>query len=303
MRSTLNPRSIARKMTPIALSAFLAAGCAKNPGVNVSAPPVRIPASEKLTPANYPKFKSFNTAGEAVAELVQVFDPQIIAFAEPHNEVVEESNNEMGGDFKSPSQRFGEEILPVLKNNRFMDLVLEFAPASPQAALEFDRFHRTGTIDSQSTPTLMSYAAGRDEKGILSIYQNARDMRLYGGNSNPEVDETPEIRINGDGPIVRYRTASAAYSVLIKGGKVTTYNGNDHNDVRPLPKDVKDSFGPYFNRYYRYLAIDLIVPEMIGGYPMSDRSSNLYRPLVPQSGVMLYRRSERDFSIIFAKSA
>jgi hypothetical protein len=272
----------------------MAAGCAKNPGVKITPQPDRASAAAKLTPANYPKFKFFNTAGDAVAELVQVFDPQLIAFGEFHNEV--------GGNFRSPSLRFGEEILPVLKSAGFRDLVLEFAPDTEQAAVELSLLHRTGKVNAVNTPTLMHYAAGTDQEGILSIYNNAGGIRIYGGNTNPEEDETPGIQPKKYGPIVGRRTKAAADALLGDNSKVITYNGTDHNDVHPSPENVNDSFGPYFNAKCSYLAVDLIVPEMIGGYPMDDRSSDLYRPLVPKNGVLLYRRSGRDFSLIFARS-
>ncbi len=275
---------------PLMLAAALSSACANRPQAQPANRPIR---SEAATALNYPRFKQFSGPGEAVKELVEVFDPQIISFGEFHNEV--------GGDFRSTSLRFGQDILPGLRTSGFTDLVLEFAPDNEAALIELVQLSHGKEVNAQNTPIVFRAAQGEDATGILSIYRNAPKLNLYGCNVDLQAEGiawTPEKR----GQMIGQRARMIADSLLADGRQVITYTGIYHNDIAPYKGDEQVSFGRHFSRKYSYLEIDLIIPEMMGDFPMGELESRHYKPLVPDSGVMVYRESPRKFVFVFARS-
>ena len=242
---------------------------------------------------SYPTYKAFPSAGAALKYLLQVYQPQILGFGEFHNEY--------DLDFDSTSQRFAQEVIPVLKKSGFNDLVLEFIPDDPIADAELKYFKKEGKLSKEHTPNLIKWLGEFDRKGIRKIYEMANNLNLYGGNlSLPEVKAADERILKRDqAEIIAERVRNKSELLLKKGRKVATYTGLYHNDINPEKRDENISFGNSLSEKYNYLEIDLIVPEIFKAYSGEIREKSLYSSLTPKSGVLLIQESERKFIILF----
>lgn len=263
---------------------------------NVPAP--QVSKGLKAEPQSFPTYKAFPSAGAAVKYLIKKTDPDYIGFGEFHQEY--------DLQFTSTSERFAEEIIPVLKRNSFQDLVIEFAPDDPGADAELEILRETGKLSGQHTPILIEWMwLSNDAGGIGKLYEEAKGMKLYGSNlslTEKEDEKKGKISTRNASIRVKTRTQKKVDGLLKNGKKVVSYGGFYHNDVNPDPEEKEISFGPYFKRNCSYLEIDLIVPEIFEAFPKMFKEKRLYRNLVPRTGVLLIQESKREFVLLFPYS-
>jgi hypothetical protein len=263
-----------------------------------NAPAIQAPKVLKAEAQGFPTYKTFPTAGAAVKYLIKKINPDYISFGEFHQEY--------DMQLTSTSERFAEEIISVLKKNKFHDLVIEFAPDDPRADAELRTYKETGKLSGKHTPILIEWMwLSNDAKGIGKLYEKATEMNLYGSNlslDEKEDEKKGKISKRNASIKVKTRTQKKVDGLLKKGKKVVSYGGFYHNDIKPDPGEKEISFGPYFKRKCSYLEIDLIVPEIFEAFPKIFKEKRLYRNLVPEKGVLLIQESKREFIMLFPYS-
>jgi hypothetical protein len=106
---------------------------------------------------------------------------------------------------------------------------------------------------------------------------------------------------------ITQRTIEKALSLLKRPGpkKLITYNGGYHNDVVNTFGIRGFSFGGYFTSKtkFNYVEIDLLSPELMNSQGKDNYAypeyENWMKTAVPQKGVMLIKRGNSSYTIMF----
>ncbi len=177
-------------------------------------------------------------------------------------------------DSKVPSaaRRFTEELLPLLAG-RASDLLLELMqpPAGcDDAAVE---------VQARQEPVTSRQAAD-SQRDYVALGERARSAGIVPDLLRPSCADLDAIRRAGDDAITVSLETIARLSVaqterlvdrarrsqVDRGKAVVLYGGALHNDLMPDPEHERWSYAPALDAYVgaRFVAIDLIVPELIG---------------------------------------
>lgn len=245
---------------------------------------------------NYPVYRDFPSATEAVEYLIKEFDPQVLGFGEFHKE--------SDSEYTSTSEHFAEEIIPVLAENGFLDLILEFIPNDPKVVAEIELYKKSGVLSPDKTPTLIKWLGVFDAKGIEKIYEKALGLDLHGGHLSLKEFQLKELgKLKKDPKVIIKNTIlKEAKELLKKGKKVAVYGGLSHNDTQKKGKNAPISIGKELSKACKYIEIDLIIPEIFDECTGDFAEKKLYSSLIPEKGVLLIRTSENKFVMLFSRS-
>ena len=258
--------------------------------LNANCSTVAVAAPVKKTPAKTEARCSFDSAPAALEYVLAGESPNIIAFGETHPK---QGSNDKPTSFMF----FADQLLPLLQQRGYNDLVLESLMSGSQT----DLFPPDSINNKGAAPVLI---------------KKARELHLniYGGG--PSHHDPERFDIFGQNSLtgsrsdrlfktITRRTKEQVLALLQHGEqKVITYNGGLHNDIAGDYQKAGLSFGKFFrnNTRYRYTELDILTPELMDKgrfdrhtYPEYD---NWLKTAVPQKGVMLIQRGQGSYTLI-----
>lgn len=219
--------------------------------------------------------RDFASVREAVQYLIQQHNPQVIGFGEYHNQYLP--------DHRSTAEYFASEIIPVLHEEGFADLINEFLPHDRAVYSELAQYKRTGQI-SPKTPNLLSFRNSFDGRGAIQIINAAQNsgITLHGGNLPGWGKTLPRnIRRRRIDLLIRNQVKR----LRSQGRRVAAFSGADHN-----------------NRLEIDLALDIITEDMLNALSDCELKRN-YLSQIPQTGARLIEQGPRSYVLLIARSS
>ncbi len=236
-------------------------------------------------------------------ENVLDLDPQIVAFGETHNSPDNPAT--------STSTRFVNEILPMMKNKGFNDLVLEFLPSDiPEDEMSY--FMETGSLDEKHTEVLLISLLLLNDGGedTLNILNKCRDLKIQVHGGGPSMVQTADFMMglsspNDIFPMIRDNSKHNIQKLAQSGKKVMSYGGSYHNNTDGNPENA--SFAPDLMQTYNYVEVDLISPSVLINnlrLNSNNRTSILelktYSETIPEIGkVNFVDRSPFSYALVY----
>jgi hypothetical protein len=203
----------------------------------------------------------------AVTAVLQATQPEILAVGEAHALRGREH-------IVSTTQRFEEQLLPVLATYGATELVVELLkPASGCS-------EAVATVKREQEPIVEKQDTGNQDR-FLRLGHAARALGVVPFLLEPDCAEVESIAAAGDDAILRMLELIATKteqklrrfwtrnrSAPAPSGRsrlVLAYGGAMHNDIDVVPEKQGFSFGRALSERTakRYVALDLIVPEYI----------------------------------------
>lgn len=233
---------------------------------------------------------------DASAALEEIFDlekePQALLFGYTHR----------GPEDKvSAPKHFAQEILPVLAQKKYTDLVLEVFPVGKPGSeiqRELDEFNRSGKIGRW-----MDLLIPPDDPDYKLVLEKAFElgMVIHGGGETFENKVVNKLIYKRNQQVVNEeiaRNSKERMSRLMRQGKKEAWFGGClHNDVQPPKENRKFSFGWSLEKLFprQVVEVELVVPEL-------SEQEGLYRYLalppdcswrafIPFKGVNLVRNA------------
>ncbi|MGB9613051.1 MAG: hypothetical protein ACPL4K_02585 [Candidatus Margulisiibacteriota bacterium] len=274
------------------------------------------PTKPHKTQSPRSKEETFNCPSieDAVLEILNKEDPNIIAFGERHPR---------GGDDgtkKTTLKLFADKILPILAKHGYQNLVFEelFSdPEADKAAAQYFRGERT--FEDLEYGGYFYSAPSVNYYGVKELFRTAKDLKvqIFGGGpskNDPEIYydmSDPEIALDWKyvAALVKKVNKGSQQKILklLKQGKtkVASYGGGEHNDIVDRSPTKGFNFGKFFKfkTRFRYTEVDLLSPELMGKGRYKDYAYPEYerwlKSAVPQQGVNLIKRGNSSFTIIF----
>ncbi|MFA5363253.1 MAG: hypothetical protein WC335_08490, partial [Candidatus Omnitrophota bacterium] len=240
------------------------------------------------TAADVVQTKPLGNLADAVKEVLsKSSSPQVISFGEVHPPE--------GLPLEQTAlYRFSNEILPVLVEEGFHDLVCEcFFVDTDQK--EFDYYWQTGKLTPEKTPVL-SFAVSSVNVPEESMYlletirklkNQGKEITIHGGFSSVEDSFSSDDDLRAD--LIRQATFGKVEALREEGKRVVTYNGEAHNMIKPLsynmPRDISFGDDLYAQLGDKYCSVFLFVPECGLNAPLLI--NRLFIEYVPENGVCL----------------
>lgn len=289
-----------------------------------------IPAAEKATGEEKPEVVNYKDSGEATAVILNDFSgkhgvlPEIIAFGETHCYTRGKQKK-----FTTTPEYFAKEIMPVLAQNGYKNIVLEFMPvegSTDEEKITYGMVQREiadlnldKELDFHSVEFVSNYPVlccildkTMDPKGELKILYAAKRLgiKIYSGGLTDYQYYQAASMFDINDPDYKYRVVfvaakkvndnsyGAIKKVLANREKVLYYGGAHHNNIDG--EGLELSFGDDLTAEYgkkAYLDIDLLVPGVI----LDLKIENYYKYLkfAPATGAARYTQSGKE-SIIFS---
>jgi hypothetical protein len=230
--------------------------------------------------------------------------PRILAVGESHAQ-------KEGAGVRSATARFTEELLPPLRG-RAAALVVELMLPATGCRTE------TETVRERQQEVTREQSS-ENQNEFLTLGQRARAIGIVPYPLRPSCDDLSRIAAAGDDAVIEMLTAIARLSTksakdllgeLDRAGSdrmVVMYGGALHNDLHPEPGRAAWSFGPELTKESggRYVAVDLIVPELIRDTEVWRRLPwyPLFDPNAHPEKVTLYEIDAQSYVIVFARTA
>jgi len=233
--------------------------------------------------------KPLGNLADAVKEVLsKSSSPQVISFGETHPS--------KGVQLEQTTlYRFSNEILPVLVEEGFHDLVCEYFYVDTDQE-EFDYYWQTGKLSFEKTPALdrAVYSASVPEASIYlletirELKNQGKEITIYGGFASPvDVINCPDDDLRVD--LIRQATFGKVEALREEGKRVVTYNGEAHNMIKPLsynmPTDVSFGDDLYAQLGDKYCSVFLFVPDCRVNPSLSI--DKFFLEYVPENGVCL----------------
>jgi len=276
---------------------------------------VSIKINEKLPIKQEETLFQCNSIEDAVKHILIKGNPNLLAFGETHPRTDDWNK-------PTPLKLFSNQILPLLREHEYYDLVIEMFYSNEIGDRTINNFIKTGELKYDFRKNIYP-SNGVNQSGLDHLLKRARDPKkpvsIYGGGPRYNDRETPYIydiesgRDKSNAKLIALtrritqRTTEKALKLLMRPGskKVITYNGGYHNDVINQFGVNGFSFGEFFIKKtkYKYVEVDLLSPEMMNysgdnnyAYPEYER---WLKTAVPQKGVMLIKRGDSSYTIMF----
>jgi hypothetical protein len=248
--------------------AALLPGCSRRstPGLAVAIE-ATAPSIGAGTPCGDLDCAQYETPREAfVQALAAAVDPLVLGIGEVHAPA--------GALVPSAARRFTEDLLPTL-DGRASDLLLELM-MPPTGCTD-----AVAEVRQAQAPVTSAHAEGAQNE-YLAMGEAARKLGIVPDMLRPTCSDMSAIERAGDGAIdvslttiARLTGAQAARladrdeaSDADRGKMVIVYGGALHNDLSPSSDDAaRWSYAPALGAHVRgrFVAIDLVVPEFMGG--------------------------------------
>ena len=272
--------------------------------------PPTTPSAE--TPVHY------DSTAAAVRALLADADPRVIAFGEFHPCTDPPA-------YTTAKAYFAEEVLPALKDEGIMDLIVEQILNDPAIIAELDAFYNDSTlaISQTTTPTLWkTFEYYIDRQDLIKMLNKARELGIRvhpGGMTLAQAAETiHNSEYNSSNRALRdelhlrawnYTDAAgrAAVDHFLEGtGRVAIYNGAKHHNLispRIFESEGGTNYGEYLSQR---LGQDYMEVEL---YPVDGlRTLTPFRQeyhgvpnlqeVTPENGVNLLDRGQSHILLI-----
>jgi len=267
--------------------------------------PPTTPSAE--TPVHY------DSTAAAVRALLADADPRVIAFGEFHPCTDPPA-------YTTAKAYFAEEVLPALKDEGIMDLIVEQILNDPAIIAELDAFYNDSTlaISQTTTPTLWrTFEFYIDRQDLISLLNKARELgiRVHPGGMtlaqaaetihNPRYNHSTELHLRA----WDYTDAAgrAAVDRFLEGtGRVAIYNGAKHHNLispRILENEGGTNYGEYLSQRLGqdYMEVELYPVDGLRALtPFSQEYHGVpnLQELIPETGVNLLDRGQSHILLI-----
>lgn len=240
----------------------------------------------------------FATLSEAVSSVL-ASGPRVIAFGESHA---------LRGapDVLTATERFGSDILPLLRTRGATVLVVELV--NPPQGCETDR----AAVTTLQKPVVEQQDPGNQGR-FVELGHRAKALGITPLILEPACSEFSAVRqADLDGvaallELIAKQTQQKVERLVARAGPqeiIVAYGGAIHNDVAEPSETLPFAFGAALRdaTHGSYIAVDLIVPEFVGDtetwralpwYP--------YWPGLEGPGVTLIEVGPREFTIILER--
>lgn len=270
------------------------------------------------------KTKDYKDAGEAVAEIINESNPNVIAFGEQHC-----LTNYLAKKYKvgckTTPQFFAEQIIPALAQKGIKDIVVEFLPSRGQTREdnliyqylqeEIDNLSPENEEDKKFSAK--NFAANHlalfamlsstyDPQGALEfiLAAKANGMKIHGGGLTfTQSGKLWECVDRKEMPkyvkIVNDNLYNTIKEILKENKKIAVYSGALHNDIKG--EDPDGIFGDDLEKEgVRYKAVDLIVPEIVKNKTITYRDK-MYARRAPEQGILRITEDKDGEVVVFAE--
>lgn len=225
--------------------------------------------------------------------------PRVVAFGESHALHGAE-------DVLTATERFGDTVLPLLRNHGASTLIVELIDP-PRSCPE-----EKAAVAAVQEPVVKSQDSGNQAR-FVQLGHRARELSMVPLLLEPSCDDFGTVRQAGaDGvaallDLITVQTRQKVERILPRLPEdevIVAYGGALHNDIA-APNETKPfSFGADLSRLtgQRYVAIDLIVPEFVGtNEAWRSLPWHHYFPNLAQTGVTLIETKPGDYTLILAR--
>lgn len=269
------------------------------------------------TPAETPVH--YDSTAAAMRELLADADPRVIAFGEFHPCTDHPA-------YKTAKAYFTEEVLPVLKDEGIVDLIVEQILNDPSIIRELDAFYADNTlaIGQTTTPTLWrTFEFYLDRQDLIKLLNKAREkgIRVHPGGMtlaqaaetihNPEYfgsnrELRNELRLRAWNYTEAAGKAAADQLLQEEGCRFAIYGGSKHHNYvssRIAEREGETNYGEYLTGRLNdnYMEIELFPADGIRTHSSATIDflglSN-WQTLAPESGVNVVERGQSHILII-----
>ncbi|HEY3499199.1 MAG TPA: hypothetical protein VGK73_31125 [Polyangiaceae bacterium] len=271
--------------------------------VSPDAGPAGVPATAPGRSCGALGCRAFASPREAFEQALQGV-PRVIAVGESHAQ-------KAGAQVPSATQRFREQLLPVLAGRAkgiVVELLLPDKRCQKQQVADVAKRQEAVTAPQAETNQNEFVVLGQAAKALGIVPQplvpTCDELKTVLGAGSGDIDAM--LRLVAD---ITTRETSALLAAGDPEKSVVTYGGLVHNDLAPRPGREAWSFGPRLAERAgeSFVEIDLIVPEFVrpeppwtnlAWYPHYDAArdgaeTRLFEP-TPRSFVLVFPRTPNE---------